>query len=86
MIDKVEERIDHWFNPSVKRIIFHISASRDPGFVIERCHKNKTEAGIAIAPDRSIAQALAYKKGGFFPNFGREAKACHGQKNGRKHF
>jgi len=61
MIDKVEEKIDHWLNPSVKRIIFHIGGSRDPGFVIDRCHKNKTEIGIAISPDESIAQALAYK-------------------------
>lgn len=61
MMDRVEEKIDHWFNPSVKRIIFHIGASRDPGFVIDRCHKNKTEAGIAISPDESVAQALAYK-------------------------
>lgn len=61
MIDKVEEKIDHWLNPSVKRIFFHIGASRDPGFVIDRCHKNKTEAGIAVSPDESIAQALAYK-------------------------
>ena len=61
MIDKVEEKIDHWFNPSVKRIIFHIGGSKDPGFVIDRCHKNKTEAGIAISPDESIVQALAYK-------------------------
>lgn len=61
MMDRVEEKIDHWFNPSVKRIIFHIGGSRDPGFVIDRCHKNKTEAGIAISPDESIAKALAYK-------------------------
>ena len=61
MIDKVEEKIDHWLNPSVKRIIFHIGGTRDAGFVIDRCHKNKTEAGIAISPDESVAQALAYK-------------------------
>lgn len=61
MIDRVEEKIDHWLNPSVKRIFFHIGASRDPGFVIDRCHKNKTEAGIAISPDESVAQALAFK-------------------------
>ena len=61
MIDRVEEKIDHWFNPSVKRIIFHIGGSKDPGFVIERCHKNKTEAGISISPDESIVKALAYK-------------------------
>jgi len=61
MIDKVEKKIDHWLNPSVKRIIFHIGGTRDAGFVIDRCHKNKTEAGIAIGPDESVAQALAYK-------------------------
>ena len=71
MMDRVEEKIDHWFNPSVKRIIFHIGASRDPGFVIDRCHKNKTEAGISISPDESIAQALAYKnKADFFQILG----------------
>ena len=61
MIDKVEEKIDHWLSPSVKRIIFHMGGTRDAGFVIDRCHKNKTEAGIAIGPDESVAQALAYK-------------------------
>lgn len=61
MIDKVEEKIDHWFNPSVKRIIFHLGASRDPDFVIDRCHKNKTEAGIAISSDESVAKAMAFK-------------------------
>ena len=67
MIDRVEEKIDHWFNPSVKRIIFHIGGTKDAGFVIDRCHKNKTEAGIAIGTDESIAKALAYKnKADFF--------------------
>ena len=61
MIDRVEEKIDYWLNPSVKRIIFHFGGSKDPGFVIDRCHKNKTEIGIAISPDESVAQALAYK-------------------------
>lgn len=71
MIDRVEEKIDHWLNPSVKRIIFHIGGSRDPGFVIDRCHKNKTEAGIAISPDESVAKALAYKnKADFFQILG----------------
>ena len=71
MIDKVEEKIDHWLNPSVKRIIFHIGGSKDPGFVIDRCHKNKTEAGIAVSPDESIAQALAFKgKADFFQILG----------------
>ena len=67
MTDRVEEKIDHWFNLSVKRIIFHIGGSKDPGFVIDRCHKNKTEAGISISPSESVAQAMAYKnKADFF--------------------
>ena len=61
MIDRVEEKIDYWLNPSVKRIIFHIGGTKDAGFIIDRCHKNKTEAGIAISPDESVAQALAHK-------------------------
>lgn len=61
MVDRVEEKIDHWLNPSVKRIIFHIGGSKDPGFVIDRCRQNKTEVGISISPDESVAQALAYK-------------------------
>ena len=61
MINNVEQRIDDWLIKGVKRIIFHIGGSKDPGFVIDRCHKNKTEAGIAISPDESIVKALAYK-------------------------
>jgi len=61
MMDRIEERIDHWLNISVKKIIFHIDGSKDPGFVIERCHKNKTEVGVAISPDESITKAMVYK-------------------------
>lgn len=61
MMDRIEERIDHWLNILVKRVIFHIDGSKDPGFVIERCHKNKTEVGIAISPNESIAKAMAFK-------------------------
>lgn len=61
MMNRIEERIDHWLNNSVKKIIFHIDGSKDPGFVIERCHKNKTEVGIAISPDESIAKAMVFK-------------------------
>ena len=61
MMDRIEERIDHWLNIMVKKVIFHIDASKDPGFVIDRCHKNKTEVGIAISSDESIAKAMAFK-------------------------
>jgi len=71
MMDRIEERIDHWLNISVKKIIFHIDGSKDPFFVIDRCHKNKTEVGIAISPDESIAKAMAYKdKVNFFQILG----------------
>ena len=80
MVDKVEEKIDHWFNPSVKRIIFHVGGSKDPSFIIDRCHKNKTEAGIAISPDESIAQALAFKnKADFFQILG-VRRGCRAKK------
>lgn len=61
MMDRIEDRIDHWLNILVKKIIFHIDGSKDPDFVIERCHKNKTEVGIAISPNESIAKAMAFK-------------------------
>ena len=61
MMDRIEERIDHWLNIMVKKVIFHIDASKDPGFVIDRCHKNKTEVGIAISPNESVAKAMAFK-------------------------
>jgi len=61
MMDRIEERIDHWLNIMVKKIIFHIDGSKDPDFVIERCHKNKTEVGIAISPNESIAKAMVFK-------------------------
>ena len=60
MIDRVEEKIDHWLNPSVKNY-FHIGGSKGHGFVIDRCHKNKTESWNSRKPDESIAQALAFK-------------------------
>ena len=80
MMDRIEERIDHWLNIMVKKVIFHIDASKDPGFVIDRCHKNKTEVGIAISPDESIAKAMAFKDKIDFFKFLALNPDCQGRK------
>ncbi len=61
MIGKMERRIDDWLAPGVHRIIFHIDATNDPDFVIEKCREAGKEVGIAIGPDESIVKAMKYK-------------------------
>jgi len=61
MIDDIERRINDWLLPNVKRIFFHLNASRDPDFVIEQCKKNNIEPGIAISPDESWTKAAHFK-------------------------
>jgi len=61
MIDDIDRRINEWFISSVKRIFFHLNASRNPDFIIEECKKNGIEVGIAISPDESLAKATPYK-------------------------
>ncbi|RJQ32964.1 hypothetical protein C4572_00220 [Candidatus Parcubacteria bacterium] len=61
MISNPERRIGEWLLPSVKKIIFHVSASKDPDFAIERCKEYGKEIGISVSPDESLAKALAYK-------------------------
>ena len=71
MIDDAEKRIDEWLVPGVARIIFHLSGSKDPSFVVAKCKKQKVEVGVSVAPDESLAQALAYKdKVNFFQILG----------------
>lgn len=61
MINNPERRIDEWLLPPVKKIIFHLSASKDPDFVINRCKEYGKEVGISVGPDEPMAKALAYK-------------------------
>lgn len=61
MIGNVDRRINDWLISKVKRIFFHLNASRDPDFVIEQCKKNNIEAGIAISPDESWTKAAHFK-------------------------
>lgn len=61
MIDNIERRIEEWLLPNVQRVIFHISAASNPGFVITKCWEKEKEAGIAVGPDESLVSALQYK-------------------------
>ena len=61
MIKNIEERLDNWLIAPVKRIFFHLSAVSDPDFIIEKCHKNGKEVGIAISPDESWTKAAHFK-------------------------
>src|SRR3989344_6512661 len=51
MVASPEKKIDAWFLPAVRRIIFHAEAAADSARLIERCHNAHTEAGVAIRPD-----------------------------------
>ncbi len=60
MINNIEERVDNWIIAPVKRIIFHLEASRDPDFVIEKCRQAGKEVGIAINPDTAWTKLVPY--------------------------
>lgn len=70
MVSEPEKRISDWLgmgsafgngDHGLRRIIFHLAASKDPDFVISRCLDYGKEAGIAIGPDESLVKAIAYK-------------------------
>ncbi len=60
MIADIDERIQGWLKPVVRRIIFHREASRDPDAVIHACRSSDIQAGIAIRPDSSVDIVLPY--------------------------
>lgn len=60
MLDRIDERIDAWLKPNIRRIIFHREASRDPNTVIEACRAADIRVGIAIRPDSPIHIVLPY--------------------------
>lgn len=60
MIDRVEDRVEEWLIATVKRIIFHLEASRDPSFVIKKCREAGKEVGLAIGPDTSWSQLVPF--------------------------
>lgn len=71
MINDIEQRVEEWLISPVQRIIFHLEASKDPDFVIEKCREAKKEAGIAIGPDTPWTKLVPYfKKTNFFQILG----------------
>ncbi|MDP3901965.1 MAG: hypothetical protein Q8Q21_00050 [bacterium] len=61
MISSLEDKIDKWLKPEVKRILFHLNAVGDPDIVIKKCEEIGIEVGISISPDESVEKALTYK-------------------------
>ena len=61
MISGLEDKIDKWLKPEVKRILFHLSAVGDPDIVIKKCEEIGIEVGISISPEDSVEKALIYK-------------------------
>lgn len=67
MLNDIDSKIGDWLacperSRGVNRIIFHLSASADPDFVISEIKKAGKEVGISISPDESVAEAMKYKK------------------------
>lgn len=60
MIDNIDEQIDQWLEPNVRRIIFHQEASENPDSVITACRRSDIQAGIAIRPDTSMDAIAPY--------------------------
>lgn len=71
MMNDIDKKFENWLSASVKRIIFHISTSQDPEFLIKKIKEAGKQAGIAIAPYESLARAAALKdKVSFFQILG----------------
>ncbi|MDO8500007.1 MAG: hypothetical protein Q7S66_05150 [bacterium] len=60
MQDHPEDRFEAWLLPFVKRIIVHEEVTHDFHFIRDECHKDKVEAGIAIATDTSWTRLKSF--------------------------
>ncbi len=60
MMNDIDKKVKDWFLPNIKRIIFHLSASADPNFVINKIKKTGKEVGISISPEELLEEALKY--------------------------
>lgn len=61
MMAEADEKIDEWLVSPVKRIIFHVDASRDPKILIEKIKGKGFEAGLALSSGVSWTDAAHYK-------------------------
>jgi ribulose-phosphate 3-epimerase len=66
MLNDIDNKINDWLLPNINRIIFHLSASRNPDFVISEIKKAGKDVGISISPDESLEEALKYIDRVFF--------------------
>jgi len=62
MIDRPERTIEEWLIKPVSRVIFHQEATKDHRLLIDKIHKAKKEAGMAIKPDTPWLKLFPYIK------------------------
>ena len=62
MTDRPERTIEEWLIRPVSRIIFHQEATKDHRLLIDKIHKAKKEAGMAIKPDTPWLKLFPYIK------------------------
>jgi ribulose-phosphate 3-epimerase len=53
MEDYPEERFEAWLLPAVRRLIVHEETLHDFDLILNECHKENIEVGVAIATDTS---------------------------------
>lgn len=71
MINDIENRVDDWFLPQIKRIIFHIETAKDTDLVIEKIKKAGKEPGMAVGLDGRWTDLAHFKnKVNFFQILG----------------
>ncbi len=51
MVSEPEKILDQWLVKSIKRLIFHIEAMKDPELIIKKCCDAGVEIGFAINPE-----------------------------------
>ena len=60
MIANIDEQVEEWLEPVVRRVIFHREASENPDFVIEACRKSDVQVGMSIRPDSPAELLIPY--------------------------
>ena len=60
MIEKPEKTIDKWLVKGISRVIFHEEATKEHKLIIDKIHKAKKEAGVAIKPKTNWLRLFPY--------------------------
>ena len=61
MIGEIDRRVEDWFLPNIESILFHLSASKDPDLVINKCKEAGKKVGISISPSETVKDAVVFK-------------------------